>query len=83
MPIFGGDQWHNARRMTEIGAGIALEGDPGPDRRMLDGPERELFAALPDAIEAVLNDPGYRRAARGIAGAIDALPPVDAAVDVL
>jgi UDP:flavonoid glycosyltransferase YjiC (YdhE family) len=83
MPIFGGDQWHNGRRVAEIGAGIALEGDPGTKRRMLDGPGREVFAALPDAIESVLNDPGHRRAARGIAGAIDALPPVDAAVDVL
>jgi UDP:flavonoid glycosyltransferase YjiC (YdhE family) len=50
---------------------------------MLDGPGPEVFAALPEAIEAVLGDPGYRRAADDVARAIDDLPPVDAAVDVL
>jgi UDP:flavonoid glycosyltransferase YjiC (YdhE family) len=83
IPIFGGDQWHNARRVAAVGAGIALEGEPRAERRMLDMPEPEVFAALPDAIEQLLGDPGYGRAARRIAGAIDALPPIDAAVDVL
>jgi hypothetical protein len=54
-----------------------------PKRRMLDGPGPEVFAALPEAIEVVLGDPGYRRAADDVARAIDDLPPVDAAVDVL
>jgi hypothetical protein len=31
----------------------------------------------------VLDEPGYRRAAGRVVGAVDALPPLDAAVDVL
>jgi hypothetical protein len=51
---------------------------------MLDGPGPEAFAVLPDAVTTtVLADPGYRRAAEGIARTIDALAPVDAAVEVL
>jgi hypothetical protein len=50
---------------------------------MLDGPGPETFAALADAVETVLADPGYRSAAHGVAAAIDALPPADAAVEVL
>jgi hypothetical protein len=42
-----------------------------------------VIASLPDAVRSVLEDPGYRAAARRIEGAIDALPPVDAAVDLL
>ena len=83
LPLFGDDQWANARRVAEIGAGVALEGDRRPGRRMLDGPDPETLAALPGAIERVLADPGYRRAAGGVADAIDALAPVDAAVDAL
>jgi UDP:flavonoid glycosyltransferase YjiC (YdhE family) len=82
MPIFGGDQWHNARRVADVGAGVALEGQHA-ERRMLEGPEPAVLDALPDAVEAVLQDPGYRRGALRIADAIDALPPIDAAVDVL
>jgi hypothetical protein len=55
----------------------------GRERRMLDGPGPETFAALPDADEAVLADPGYRRAAGVIARTIDAPPPVATAVGVL
>jgi UDP:flavonoid glycosyltransferase YjiC (YdhE family) len=50
---------------------------------MLDGPRAEIFAVLADALEAVIGDERHRRSARRIADAIDALPPVDAAVDVL
>jgi UDP:flavonoid glycosyltransferase YjiC (YdhE family) len=81
LPIFSDDQWRNARRVAELEAGIALDGDRGPERRMLDGPRPETFAQLADAVETVIEDPGYRRAARRIA--IDMLPPVDAAVDLL
>jgi UDP:flavonoid glycosyltransferase YjiC (YdhE family) len=82
VPIFGGDQWHNARRVADIGAGVALDGQRA-ERRMLEGPEPAVLDALPDAVEGVLRDPGYRRAALRIADAIDALPPIDAAVDLL
>jgi UDP:flavonoid glycosyltransferase YjiC (YdhE family) len=50
---------------------------------MLDGPDDETFAALPEAIEAVLGDPRYRRAARDVADVIDRLSPVDDAPDLL
>jgi UDP:flavonoid glycosyltransferase YjiC (YdhE family) len=50
---------------------------------MFDGPSPEVFAALPNAIEELLADPSYARAARAIARSIEALPPVDAAVEVL
>jgi MGT family glycosyltransferase len=83
VPIFSDDQWRNARRVAELGAGIALGGDRGPKRRMLDGPGPETFAALADAVEAVLADSAYRSAAHGVAAAIDALPPADSAVEVL
>jgi UDP:flavonoid glycosyltransferase YjiC (YdhE family) len=83
MPIFADDQWRNARRVAELGAGIALDGDRGPQRRMLGGPRPEQFAELAKAVQTAIDDPTYRRAARGIANAIEALPPVDAAVDVL
>jgi hypothetical protein len=52
-------------------------------RRLLEGPRPDTFAAFPGAAAAGIGDHRYRRSARGIAGAIDALPPVDAAVDVL
>jgi UDP:flavonoid glycosyltransferase YjiC (YdhE family) len=83
LPIFADDQWRNARRVGDLGAGVALGGTPAPERRMLDGPDPAAFAALPEAIGAVLRDPSYRRAARGLAEAIAGLSPVDAATDVL
>jgi UDP:flavonoid glycosyltransferase YjiC (YdhE family) len=83
LPIFADDQWRNARRLDDLGAGIALEGSSRPEQRMLDGPDPQAFGGLPEAIEAVLRDDGYRRAARGLARAIDALKPVDAAADLL
>lgn len=83
LPIFADDQRRNARRVAELGAGIALDGEHRPERRMLDGPGPETFAELADALETVIREPGYRGAARRIAGAIEALPPVDAAVDLL
>jgi MGT family glycosyltransferase len=83
VPLFADDQWRNARRVAEVGAGIAVASDGGRERRMLDGPAPEVFARLPDAVEQVLGDAAYRRAARAIAREIEALPPVDAAVGVL
>lgn len=83
LPLFGDDQWLNAGRVAEVGAGIAVDGDRGAGRRMLDGPGDESFAALAGAVEAVIGDSRYRAGARGIADAIAALPPVDSAVAVL
>lgn len=83
LPIFAGDQWRNARRVDDLGAGIALEGTRDAKRRMLDGPDPQALGNLPDAIDAVLHDPGYGRAARDLAEAIAALTPVNAAADLL
>jgi len=58
----------NARRVAELGAGIAL--DPGSD---------ELAAAVGE----LLTDPGYRAAAAAVAAEIRALPAVGDAVAVL
>jgi hypothetical protein len=76
LPLFADDQWRNARRLEDLGAGIALEGIRGHERRMLDGPDPQAFRALPEAIDVVLRDgqlsprgtwprPGDRRAGPG------------------
>ena len=80
MPLFAGDQWRNARRVAQAGAGIELAAGP---RRVFELPGPELIAALPDAVSRVLDDPGYGAAALRMADAIAELPPVDAAVDLL
>jgi UDP:flavonoid glycosyltransferase YjiC (YdhE family) len=80
MPLFGADQRHNARRIAEVGAGIALEQDR---RTMFEPPGPDAIAALADAVQRVLDDPRYGRSARRTADSIAALPPVAAAVDVL
>jgi UDP:flavonoid glycosyltransferase YjiC (YdhE family) len=58
----------NARRVAELGAGLAIE--PGSDR-------------LAPAVGELLTDPGYRAAAAAVAAEIRALPPVDDAVAAL
>ena len=69
VPLFA-DQPHNARRIAELGAGMARS------------PEA-VSAGLADAVRALIDEPRYRRAAQAVAAEIDAQPPVDAAVDVL
>jgi UDP:flavonoid glycosyltransferase YjiC (YdhE family) len=83
MPIFADDQWRNAERVAELGAGVVVGGDRGPERKMLDGPGLDAIGGLPDATEAVLTNPGYRVAAVAIAGEIEALAPVDESVELL
>ena len=70
MPLFA-DQPANARRVAEIGAGLALA----------DGPR--ALSALPAAVEQVLDDPRYRAAAQGIAAEMQSQPSIDDAVGVL
>lgn len=83
LPLFAADQWLNARRVAELGAGVMLAEPPGAERRALDLPAGSVLAALPDAIRRILTDPAHRGEARSLAGAVAALPPVEAAVDVL
>jgi UDP:flavonoid glycosyltransferase YjiC (YdhE family) len=66
LPLFA-DQPYNARRVEELGAGIAV-----------DEPER-----LTGAVARLLDDPRYRAAARAIADEIEELPPVDAVVGIV
>jgi UDP:flavonoid glycosyltransferase YjiC (YdhE family) len=66
LPLFA-DQPHNARRVTELGAGLTL------DRASRAG----------DAVRWLLADPAYRKAAQRIAEATRRLPPVDTAVDAV
>jgi UDP:flavonoid glycosyltransferase YjiC (YdhE family) len=70
VPLFA-DQPYNARRVAQIGAGIALEG--GVD----------AAAELPGALRALLEEPRYRRQAERVAAEVAGLAPVDDAVRVL
>ena len=78
VPVFA-DQDRNARRIAEIGAGIALP-QPGS---ILAGAGPDTVAGLEEAVRRVLDEPSYRRAARAVALQARALPPVDAAPAVL
>jgi UDP:flavonoid glycosyltransferase YjiC (YdhE family) len=73
IPLFA-DQPYNARRVHEVGAGIAVE----PNRE--DPPA--TVPALRQAIETVLAAPSYRERAREVAAEVRAEPPVDAAVEM-
>ncbi|MEU2199551.1 glycosyltransferase [Isoptericola sp. NPDC019482] len=68
VPLFASDQWVNARRVAEVGAGLALESGPG------------LAARLGDAVRAVLHEPRYRSAAQGMAEEMGRLPEPRAVV---
>jgi UDP:flavonoid glycosyltransferase YjiC (YdhE family) len=74
VPLFA-DQPQNARRVAEVGAGLAVE----PDRD--DVPA--TIEPLRDALRAVLRDPSYGERARALAGELRAEPPVDEAVPLL
>jgi UDP:flavonoid glycosyltransferase YjiC (YdhE family) len=70
VPLFA-DQPYNARRVAQVGAGIALEGGV------------EAIAEVPRALRTLLEEPRYRRQAGRMAAEVAALPPVDEAVRVL
>jgi hypothetical protein len=70
LPLFA-DQPHNARRIEQLGAGIALE-------RGLEG-----VAELAEAVEEVIDDGSYRAAAARVAAEVRSLPPVEGAPYVL
>ncbi len=69
VPLFA-DQPYNARRVAELGAGIALDGPVG-------------IPGLGRAVRALLDDPSYGTAASAVAADAAALPPVAGAVAVL
>jgi MGT family glycosyltransferase len=70
IPLFA-DQPYNARRVAELGAGIALEHGPGG------------MTGLAGAVRALLADPSYAASAAAVADETRALPTVDAAVEIL
>lgn len=82
MPLFSGDQWANADAVARAGAGIALDRERGT-RRVLGLPGAATIEELPAAVGRALEEAAYRTAAERIADAMSALPPVDAAVQVL
>lgn len=77
VPLFAGDQWRNARRVAELGAGILVGQGP---RGAMEPPD---LATLHDAVARVLVEPAFREAARRVAASAAALPEVDAAVRAL
>jgi UDP:flavonoid glycosyltransferase YjiC (YdhE family) len=66
LPLFA-DQPHNARRVADLGAGIALDDVHG----------------LADAVRTLIAEPSYRATARRIADDISELPTVDAAAQIV
>jgi UDP:flavonoid glycosyltransferase YjiC (YdhE family) len=82
LPLFSTDQWANAAAVARSGAGLALDAERYA-RRVLDRPAAETLAQLRPAVERVLAEPAFERAAQHVAAAISALPPVDQAPAVL
>jgi UDP:flavonoid glycosyltransferase YjiC (YdhE family) len=82
LPLFSSDQRANADAIARAGAGVALA-SPSGERGVLDLPGPEIIGQLGVAVQSLLDDASYRRQARRVAGAMRALPPVDAAVDAL
>ena len=68
VPLFA-DQPQNARRVAEVGAGLAVE----PNRDDVPATVRPLR----EAIETVLADPSHRQSAQALADELRAQPPVD------
>jgi len=66
MPLFA-DQPHNARRVADLGAGVAVEGADG----------------LTDAVRRLIADPSYRATAQEIAADLRDLPTVDVAAQIV
>ena len=66
LPLFA-DQPYNARRVADLGAGIALDGGPA------------AISWLRESVRRVRADPTYRANAAEIAEDTWVLPPVDAA----
>ena len=82
VPLFSIDQWANAAAVERAGAGIALDADrSSPPRARPPGPE--VIDGLGPAVERVLAEPSHRGEAQRIAAAMRALPPAEAALDVL
>ena len=82
LPLFGADQWTNARRLAGVGAGIALLGDDD-ERRMFTGPGPEVVAAIEDAVTRLIAEARYASGARLVATDMALLAPVEQAASTL
>jgi UDP:flavonoid glycosyltransferase YjiC (YdhE family) len=80
VPLFA-DQPYNARRVADLGAGVALPAFPSIGAAIEEGPG--ALAALGDAVRQVLDDPSCRVVAERVAAETAALPSVEDAVSVL
>lgn len=78
LPLFSADQWANARAVARVGAGLALDSER-ETRRAHSLPGPETVAQLRPAVERVLHEPIFKRAAERVARSIRALPPLDTA----
>jgi UDP:flavonoid glycosyltransferase YjiC (YdhE family) len=74
VPLFA-DQPMNARRVAEVGAGLAVEPNLADVRATIE--------PLRDAIETVLAEPSYGERARAIADEVRSEPSVDEAIPLL
>jgi MGT family glycosyltransferase len=74
VPLFA-DQPQNARRVAEVGAGLAVE----PNRDDIPA----TIAPLRGAVETVLSEPSYRERAEALADELRAEPPVDDVLPLL
>ncbi len=82
IPIFA-DQFENARRISEAGAGVIVEADQPRDAsaRPILGPEAAL--SIGESINTALASESYRRRARDIAAEMAATPTTDEVLDAL
>jgi UDP:flavonoid glycosyltransferase YjiC (YdhE family) len=74
VPLFA-DQPMNARRVAEVGAGLAVEPNLADVRATIE--------PLRDALETVLAEPSYGESARAIAHEVRSEPSVDEAIPLL
>jgi UDP:flavonoid glycosyltransferase YjiC (YdhE family) len=80
LPLFAGDQWRTAQRVDELEAGIAVHDG---ERRVFDAPSDAVIAALPAAVDRVLDDARRREAAGRLGAQMAALPEAGAAAAAL
>ncbi|MCW2809836.1 MAG: putative glycosyltransferase [Friedmanniella sp.] len=71
LPLFAADQFLNADRVQDVGAGLVVTGGPTGT------------AGLPAAVRRVLAEPDFRHRAAAVAAAMAALPDVATCVPVL
>jgi UDP:flavonoid glycosyltransferase YjiC (YdhE family) len=70
VPLFSQDQWRNAARIAEVGAGLALDGPDG-------------VAGLGTAVRRVLNEPEFGDRAKALSREVASLPPARDAIEWL